>query len=240
LGIKFLIINSDKDIKKIQSIVKFAKKTNSPVAILVKKNSLSEVKIKTQVIKKNAFKRSDFLKCLLFHLKNSDKIISTTGYTSRELYQIRKNNSKFKGKDFYMVGGMGHALSVAQGMALSSKNRIICLDGDGSLIMHLGSMHTSGNINSQNLKHILLNNTCHESVGGQTTYSKNINFKKLSSSVGYKNYFHLSSENNNKKKIKEFLLSSGPSFLEVKISKGKINPLGRPKNFINIKKKFIK
>ena len=70
LGIKFLIINSDKDIKKIQSIVKFAKKTNSPVAILVKKNSLSEVKIKTQVIKKNAFQRSDFLKCLLFHLKN--------------------------------------------------------------------------------------------------------------------------------------------------------------------------
>ena len=240
LGINFLIIDSDKDIKKIHSIVELAKKNKSPVAILVKKNSLSDVNITNKVNKKHVFKRSDFIKCLLWNLKNSDKIISTTGYTSRELYQIRKNNSKFKGKDFYMVGGMGHTLSVAQGMALSSKNRIICLDGDGSLIMHLGSMHTSGYLNSKNLKHILLNNTCHESVGGQTTHSKNIDFKKLSLSVGYKNYYLLSSKKNIEKKIKEFLLSSGPSFLEVKISKGKINPLGRPKNLINIKKNFIK
>ena len=135
---------------------------------------------------------------------------------------------------------MGHALSVTLGYLLSSKKKIICLDGDGSIIMHLGSMHSAGVIKSKNLKHILLNNGIHESVGGQTTYSDNINFKILSKSLGYKNYILITSKNRINEKIKKFLSSQGPSLLEVKISKGNLKNLIRPKNLIKLKNHFLK
>ena len=66
--------------------------------------------------------RSDFIEKLLSLIPKNSKIISTTGYTSRELMQIRKNKKKTKGKDFYMVGGMGHSSAVAAGYSLNSKN----------------------------------------------------------------------------------------------------------------------
>ena len=78
------------------------------------------------------------------NLKNL-KIFSTTGYTSRELYQIRKVN-KSKVKDFLNVGGMGHTSSIAHGYAINSKKNVLCFDGDGSLIMHMGSMELMANM----------------------------------------------------------------------------------------------
>ena len=242
LGIKYLILNSDKDINKINKIINFAKKNNVTVAILIKKDSLKSEIYPTKKKNKitNKFKRYDFIKSLLLNIKKNDKIISTTGYTSRELFQIRQSLKIKNGRDFYMVGGMGHALSVTLGYLLSSKKKIICLDGDGSIIMHLGSMHSAGVIKSKNLKHILLNNGIHESVGGQTTYSDNINFKILSKSLGYKNYILITSKNRINEKIKKFLSSQGPSLLEVKISKGNLKNLIRPKNLIKLKNHFLK
>ena len=77
-------------------------------------------------------------------IKKKTKLISTTGYTSRELNQLRKDNNIKIGKDFYMVGGMGHASMVANGVSLNTKNDVICLDGDGSFLMHLGSIVNIG------------------------------------------------------------------------------------------------
>ena len=99
----------------------------------------------------------------------------------RQKYKIKNS------KDFYMVGGMGHTSSVALGYSLSSKDKIICIDGDGSLLMHLGSIKTAGNFANKNFKYILLNNSSHDSVGGQNTFADNVDFKKLSRSVGFKN-----------------------------------------------------
>ena len=79
-----------------------------------------------------------------------------------------------------MVGGMGHSASVSISYSSNSNRKTICLDGDGSLLMHLGSMNIINNkIRTSKFKHILLNNFSHESVGGQTTNSNKINFSKL-------------------------------------------------------------
>ena len=72
--------------------------------------------------------------------------------------KVREEKKLKKGKDFYMVGGMGYSLSVAIGMSIKLKKQIICVDGDGSLLMHLGPMFTNSLIKKGNLKHILLNN----------------------------------------------------------------------------------
>ena len=77
--------------------------------------------------------------------------------------ELRKNLNLNKGKDFYMVGGMGHSSSVGVGYALNSK-KVFCLDGDGSILMHLGALRTVGYLKNNNFKHIILNNNSHESV----------------------------------------------------------------------------
>ena len=240
LGIKFLIIRSNKSFTKITKLINFSKKNNRPVALLVEKNII-KLRSKTKVKKNihNGVKREIIIKELLKKIKKNTKLISTTGYTSRELFQIRKNENIKVGKDFYMVGGMGHSLMVSLGLSLKKKNETICLDGDGALLMHLGSLRTSGIFGNKNLKHIVLNNYCHESVGGQKTFSENISFCKLAKNLGYKNTFKIKKKLDLKIQLSKFLKSSGPSLLEIITQVGTIDNLKRPKNFIKIKEKFI-
>lgn len=241
LGIKFLTIRTKKSFPKIIKLINFAKKQSRPVALLVENNIL---KLKEKVKKKKTFnkgvKREVVIRELLRKIKKSTKIISTTGYTSRELFQIRENENLKAGKDFYMVGGMGHSLMVSLGHSLNKNNDVICLDGDGALLMHLGSLRTSGIFGKKNLKHIVFNNHCHESVGGQRTFSENINFYKLAKDLGYKNIFKIYNKSNISIKLLKFIKSNGPSLLEIITEVGTINNLKRPKNLIKIKKKFIK
>ena len=152
----------------------------------------------------------------------------------REKYKI--NNSK----DFYMVGGMGHTSSVALGYALSNNNKTVCIDGDGSFLMHLGSIKTMGSFANKNLKYILLNNNTHDSVGGQSTFANNIDFEKFSKSVGFKNFYSIKNKKNLKKTLVKFLGEKNLGFLEVKVSNSKIKKLPRPKDLIKIKNQFMK
>ena len=139
-----------------------------------------------------------------------------------------------------MVGGMGHTSSVALGYSLSSKNKTICIDGDGSFLMHLGSIKTAGTFANKNFKYILLNNNSHDSVGGQSTYANDINFEKLSKSLGFKNFYSIKNKQNLIKNIKTFLSGNNLSFLEVKVTNSKIKKLPRPTDLIKIKNQFIK
>ena len=86
---------------------------------------------------------------------------------------------------------MGHSLMVSLGHSLNKNNEIVCLDGDGALLMHLGSLRTTGIFGNKNLKHIVFNNYCHESVGGQRTFSENISFCKLAKNLGYNGIFKI-------------------------------------------------
>ena len=153
---------------------------------------------------------------------------------------LEKNNKKIKKKDFYMVGGMGHTSSVALGYSLSTNKKTICVDGDGSFLMHLGSIKTAGTFANKNFKYILLNNNTHDSVGGQSTYAKDINFEKLSKSLGFKKFYSIKDNQNLKKNLKQFLSGNSLNFLEVKVTNSKIKNLPRPKNLINIKNQFMK
>ena len=240
LNIKHCILRKKNDINKLNNLITYSSKNNTPVACLIEKDTIfPKIKVKKSNKLKN-FYRKDFIFSLLKNIKKNTKIISTTGYTSRELKQIRDEKNISTGEDFYMVGGMGHSLMVAFGFSINSKKNVICLDGDGSLLMHLGSLRTLGKLGNKNIKHILLNNNSHESVGGQPTLASGINFKSLIKSLGYKKYYKISNKENLSKNIKKFLNSKGPSFLEVIISNGTINKLSRPRNLIKIKKNFMK
>lgn len=239
LNIKYCVLNTEKDLKKLKKLLTMSKKNNCAVACLVKKETFCSDNFVVRDKIYNKILREDFIKALLRNVKNKTKIVSTTGYASRELNQVRKKYNFAKGKDFYMVGGMGHSSMVSLVSSLFTKNNVICLDGDGSILMHMGSLASIGTFGRKNIKHIILNNYGHESVGGQKTFSENINFRLVSKGMGYKKYFFLDKNKKMENVIKQFLRSKGPSLLEVIILQKSMKNLERPKNFYEIKKKFM-
>ena len=140
--LKLLKINSielkdESSLKKIAIKIEKIKSSNGILAILVPPNIITKFENKKNKIK-SKFLRYDFLKIFLELLPKKSKIISTTGYTSREVYQIRNEKKLNIGKDFYMVGGMGHSSILSLGYSLKTKYPVFCLDGDGALLMHMG------------------------------------------------------------------------------------------------------
>lgn len=240
LGIKFVILRTENDLNKFDKIIKFARKNESIVACLIEQGTLEKNKNKTIVKDYYELEKDFFLKKLIENIPNKSKIVSSTGYNSREIMFLRKKYSLNTSKDFYMVGGMGHTISVALGYSLFSKKKTLCIDGDGSMLMHLGSLKTAGNFANKNFKYILLNNNTHDSVGGQTTYSNNINFKMLSKSLGFKKFYSIKNKKNLDNLIYKFINVKSSSFLEVQIGNSKIKKLPRPKDLIKIKKEFMK
>ena len=236
LGISHIKINSKSNINKIVKKAKnLAIKKSQPVAILVRKNTFTKNDLNN---KSHRLIREKFLKELYNCIPSDLPKISTTGMLSRELYELNKFK-KTSYNTFMCVGGMGHAVSVANGVAHSSqKKKVFCLDGDGAVIMHMGSMITAAKC--KNLIHILFNNNGHDSVGGQMTAGENLNFHKIAKSIGYSNVYKVDKLNQIPKIIKNSLKAKNSSFIEIVCGVGHRKNLVRPNESpIFNKKKFM-
>ena len=215
--------------KKISNIINIAIEQNRPVAVVVKKGTFDENKSIMKSQKHDLMSREDSLKIILNSIPQKSIIISTTGKTSREIFEIREQNNESHEQDFLTVGSMGHCSSVALGIAISNpKSRVICIDGDGAMIMHMGSLSTVGKLKPKNFYHILINNQVHESVGGQFTSAKNINISKLANANSYNKVNFVDNKNILPSILNKFFNKPGPNFLEVKIKPGARKDLGRP------------
>ena len=190
LGIKFCVLKKETDLKKFDYLIKESKNKLSTIACLIPNNIIINKYDQKKLIEKNNFKisRVEFLYKLIEAVKNKTNVISSTGYNSRELDYVLKIRENKKIKKFYLVGGMGHTSAVTLGVSLKTKRDCICLDGDGSLLMHLGSSALSSKFGGKNFKYILLRNNSHESVGNQTTNSEFVNYKLLSKSLKFESY----------------------------------------------------
>tara|TARA_B100001105_G_C22271638_1_gene391288 strand:+ start:247 stop:798 length:552 start_codon:yes stop_codon:yes gene_type:complete len=145
---------------------------------------------------------------------NDQPIISANGFISRELF-----NTYEKKSNFYMLGSMGLASSIGLGVALRNpKKTIYVFDGDGNILMNMGSMTTIGTIKPKNLVHIIFDNSIHESTGGQPTNSKKIDLGKIAQCVNYKT-FVAQDEKKLEKIMKNIKFGKGPILLKIKISK---------------------
>jgi len=164
-----------------------------PYALVMKKGSVKDYKIKKKPLKKdiNTDKifptngligtRSEALEAIQKNVDDKDLLIATTGYTGRELYALEDRDNQL-----YTVGSMGCASSIGLGISIFSKtNRVITLDGDGSVLMRMGALATIGYYRPKNFLHILLNNELHESTGGQSTVSHSTDFLGIAQSCGY-------------------------------------------------------
>jgi thiamine pyrophosphate-dependent acetolactate synthase large subunit-like protein len=145
---------------------------------------------------------------------NDQPIISANGFISRELF-----NTYEKKSNFYMLGSMGLASSIGLGVALRNpKKTVYVFDGDGNILMNMGSMTTIGTIKPKNLVHIIFDNSIHESTGGQPTNSKKIDLGKIAQCVNYKT-FVARDEKELEKIMKNIKFGKGPILLKIKISK---------------------
>ena len=117
-------------------------------------------------------------------LIEDELIVCNIGFPSRELYDIYDRE-----ENFYMIGSMGLASSIGLGLALSKPNRdVVVIDGDGALLMNMGSLVTINACNPRNLTWIVINNGAYGSTGNQETYAKDLNLAEIASSVGLKSY----------------------------------------------------
>ena len=154
------------------------------VAIVVRKGALT---FEGQVDYRNAavISREEAVRRIAAAAQN-DLIVSTTGKASRELFEIRQARGEGHEKDFLTVGSMGHASSIALGIALQKPHqKVWCIDGDGAVLMHMGAMAVIGAEKPENLTHIILNNGAHETVGGMPTVAGKINLANLAKACGY-------------------------------------------------------
>lgn len=231
LGIPCLIMGPDSDpAKDLVEICGKISERGAPGAVIIRKNTFSSCKRIKDRHEKASLLRESALETVLDSSRPDDIFISTTGKTSRELYELRLSRGEQQ-KDFLTVGSMGHTSSIALGVAIGQPGRrVFCLDGDGSLLMHMGSMAVIGDIGPGNLVHVLLNNSAHESVGGQPTAAGGIDFKNLALSLNYKCYHRAECENSIKEAMKKIEGEKGPVLLEICIRTGSRDDLSRPKN----------
>lgn len=228
LGIPTWTLDADSDVVDVtQAATAEMKKRNAPVALLVRKNTFASSGRHPAVEMDSDLRREDALARLL-ELAGDALVVATTGKTSREVFELRERRGEVQ-RDFLTVGGMGHTSSIALGVALGCpERRVLCLDGDGSLLMHLGALPVSGGVSPSNLLHVLLNNGCHESVGGQPTVGSTTDFGAMALASGYRGYEVARTETEIAEAWARLEWLPGPAMLEVRIRPGSRRDLGRP------------
>ena len=143
-----------------------------------------------------------------------DVIVSANGYISRDLFEVGD-----KPTNFYMIGSMGLASSIGLGLALQNPKKMIhVFDGDGNILMNLGSLTTIGKLKPKNFIHIIFDNSSHESTGGQPTSTNKISIDSIAKAVNFK-VFKCHSKNSLDKIFKKIKKMYGPIIILVKISK---------------------
>ena len=176
--------------------------------------------------------RKDAVK-IASELIGDSPIISANGYISRDLFEADDKDT-----NFYMIGSMGLSSSIGLGVALKNpRKRVYVFDGDGNILMNLGSLTTIGKLKPKNLIHLVFDNQSHESTGGQPSNTRNIDLYKIAKSSNYK-AFKTNSKASLEKILRKIKNLDGPIMILIKITKG-----GKPGRRIihspvTIKKRF--
>lgn len=203
----------------------------TPYALLVKRQTFSKYALQSKDADQYTINREQALELVVNNTDPNDAFVSTTGFASRELYEIREKLGQDHSREFLTVGSMGHAPAIALGIALAQPERqVMTLDGDGAALMHMGTMATVATSKAKNFKHILFNNGAHDSVGGQTTGAYDHDFVKVANGLGYKSSNSVSEPDEIEAALKELRAIEGPAFLEIRVNKGARSDLGRPKS----------
>lgn len=183
MGVPYEVLEDDWE-SQLDRMVKAMNEQSRPVALVIRKGTFDNYPFNVED-NGATLSREEALKVVLENLTEDDFIVSTTGKTSREIFEIRESCGQNHANDFLTVGGMGHTSSIAFGMAVGTDKNVWCVDGDGSFLMHMGAFPIIAQNAPDNFKYILNNNGAHESVGGQPTVGQKIDVPAILRASGF-------------------------------------------------------
>ena len=213
-----------------EKAVAYCREARQPYALIAPKGIMAAAEKANNTDDLYPMSREEAIEVVLDHMPADTIYSATTGRATRELFFLRERRGESKACDFLNVGSMGHASSVALGIALARSDRpVVALDGDSAAIMHMGAMTMVSKVSAPNFLHIVLNNGAHESVGGQASAGHLVDFTQIAEGCGYRTVGHPVTT---KDELIEALRVLGNShqvgFIDVRIHKGlrgKLPPL---------------
>lgn len=226
MGIRYELLEEDYE-PQIARAAAYMQETGRPFALVVKKGSFDSYKLPAAE-PKFQISRETALETIIANIEPDSFIVSTTGKTSREIFEIRERRGEGHSRDFLTVGSMGHTSSIALGMSLGSQQQIYCIDGDGSFLMHMGAAGIMAQNAKSNLKYIVINNGAHESVGGQPTICLDISVKKILEACGISNVSEAYTCEEIQTGVEQLKKASDCAALVIYVNQGSRADLGRP------------
>ncbi len=161
---------------------------------------------------------------IMTHVGCDDLVVSTTGYTSRELY-----NCCDRPGNFYVIGSMGSASMIGLGLALHyARGKVIVLDGDGAALMRLQTLASIGHYQPPGLIHIVLDNARYDSTGGQPTISPTVDFAGIAHASSFASSVSLARQEGLDAVLRCCMDRPGPHFIHIRLLEGTEGKVGRP------------
>ena len=227
MRIKYEILDDNYE-EQVNRAIAYMVEHDRPYALVIKKGVFENyTALKPLPIAEYELTREDALEIVIDALRADDFVVSTTGKTSREIFEIRERRGEGHANDFLTVGGMGHTASIAFGMALGSSANVYCIDGDGSFLMHMGSLGVIAQNIRPNFHYIIINNGVHESVGGQPTVGFDIDVAGILISFGFDVVDEVDNAEDLRVAVND-LRSPGSRALIINTRAGSRDDLGRP------------
>ncbi len=175
----------------VKTAVRFCRENRSPYGLIAPKGVMAASEKSNETDDRYPMSREEAIEAILNEMPADTVYSVTTGRATRELFFLREKRNETKARDYLNVGSMGHASSVALGIAMARPGRpVVVLDGDGAAIMHMGALTMVSKVTAPNFLHVVLNNGAHESVGGQPSAGHQIDFTTIAEGCGYQTVGH--------------------------------------------------
>ena len=232
LSVPYRVIDQNTSDEEMDEILAEAEKTlkqGDQFAVIVKKGTFEKAE-PFEWENGNAMIREEALSHVLKGVSRDTVIVSTTGKISRELYEQSEKLYGNHDNIFMTVGGMGHASMIALGIAKNRQDKkILCIDGDGAALMHMGALPFIAAQAPENFYHIVINNQAHESVGAMPTGCQQTDFSKLAKAAGYRSADRLETLEDIDRIGQWMAEQTGPILWEIPVALSSRADLGRPK-----------
>lgn len=234
LEIPYFVLDRDTQEDELTDAVHLFKsliQAERSVAFVLKKNALEKLPARSDRYQHPAqMSREQAVSAIMDASSENDIFVCTTGKLSREVFEYRTSHNQPHHKDFLTVGSMGHSCMIALGIAMENKkNRVFCLDGDGAMLMHMGSAVVAARYAPPSFVHVVINNGAHESVGGMPVAFGSSSLCEIARACGYKRTYRAQNKEELLRALSDVQgTDNGTAFIEVICNLDVREDLGRP------------
>jgi sulfopyruvate decarboxylase beta subunit len=150
-------------------------------------------------------------------------VVSCNGYPSRELWAIAERPA-----NFYMIGSMGLASAIGLGLAIARpERRVVVLDGDGNLLMAMGTLANAAAARPRNYYHVVIDNGAYASTGAQKTVSRAARLENVAAACGYTHASRVRQADDLERAVRDLFDGPGPAILVADVEPGTLEKLPR-------------